>query len=161
MRRTIKKKLFFYLQEIAALKVVRIYLIAPQVIDGEFLFLGSDDYPAVEVSLLTQILGCEVKEAESWTSQQCVDISKHPEEKYILDLKPLEKKFEKNILDFEIKRKAIDSVKMYFNQKIWGFWSMLSQKKNSTENIEWSGLVNNDTAKLRNYFQIKIAGMSN
>lgn len=70
-----------------------------------------------------------VKEAESWTSQQCVDISKHPEEKYILDLKPLEKKFEKNILDFEIKRKAIDSVKMYFNQKIWGFWSMLSQKK--------------------------------
>lgn len=137
------------------------YLIALQVIDGEFLFLGSDDYPAVEVSLLTQILGCEVKEAESWTSQQCVDISKHPEEKYILDLKPLEKKFEKNILDFEIKRKAIDSVKMYFNQKIWGFWSMLSQKKNSTENIEWSGLVNNDTAKLRNYFQIKVAGTSN
>lgn len=82
-------------------------------------------------------------------------------EKYILDLKPLEKKFEKNILDFEIKRKAIDSVKMYFNQKIWGFWSMLSQKKNSTENIEWSGLVNNDTAKLRNFFQIKVAGMSN
>lgn len=161
MRRTIKKKLFFYLQEIAALEVVRIYLIALQVIDGEFLFLGSDDYPAVEVSLLTQILGCEVKEAESWTSQQCVDISKHPEEKYILDLKPLEKKFEKNILDFEIKRKAIDSVKMYFNQKIWGFWSMLSQKINSTENIEWSGLVNNGTAKLRNYFQIKVAGMSN
>lgn len=65
MRRTIKKRLFFYLQEIAALDVVRIYLIALQVIDGEFLFLGSDDYPAVEVSLLTQILGCEVKEAES------------------------------------------------------------------------------------------------
>lgn len=65
MRRTIKKKLFFYLQEIAALEVVRIYLIALQVIDGEFLFLGSDDYPAVKVSLLTQILGCEVKEAES------------------------------------------------------------------------------------------------
>lgn len=85
------------------------------------------NYPEVDVSLLAQVLRCEVKEVESWTSQQCVDISKHPEENYILDLKPLEKIWKKKMLDFEIKQKAIDSVKMYFNQKIRGY--LINDKK--------------------------------
>lgn len=61
------------------------------------------------------------------------------------------------MLDHEIKRKAIDSVKMYFNQKIRGYLINDEREKIPTENIEWSGLVNMDTAKLQNYFQNKVA----
>lgn len=54
-----------------------------------------------------------------------MDISKHPE--VCPGSKTTREHLKKKMLDFEIKRNAIDSVKMYFNQKIRGY--LINDKK--------------------------------
>ncbi|XP_061192245.1 uncharacterized protein LOC133200470 [Saccostrea echinata] len=102
------------------------------------------------------------------TSQQCGDVSKHPEEKSIVEsanehLKRLEKKkkMREKTLEHETKQKAIDSVKNSFNQKIRGY--LINSDKGKyllkTANghyVPRSGIVNIDTAKLEKHFHGKV-----
>lgn len=100
------------------------------------------------------------------TSQQCGDVSKHPEKKSILEgandhLKRLEKNLREKTLDLEMKQKAVDSVKNSFSQKIRGHLMNSDKEKYllKTANgnyVPRSGLVNIDTAKIEKYFQGKV-----
>ncbi|XP_062577707.1 uncharacterized protein LOC134239557 [Saccostrea cucullata] len=100
------------------------------------------------------------------TSQQCGDVSKHPEEKSIVEssnehLKRLEKNLRDKKLEQETKVKAIDSVKNSFSQKIRGY--LINSDKGKyllkTANGQYvprSGIVNIDTAKLEKHFHGKV-----
>lgn len=100
------------------------------------------------------------------TSQQCGDVSKHPEEKSILDsasdhVKKLEKQLREKNLDLEMKQKAANSVKNSFTQKIRGYLINSNKDKyllrtSDGKFVPRSGIVNTDIAKLEQYFNGKI-----
>nr|XP_022296265.1 uncharacterized protein LOC111106037 [Crassostrea virginica] len=100
------------------------------------------------------------------TSQQCGDVSKHPEEKSILEsasehLKKLEKQLREKTLDLEMKQKAANSVKNSFTQRVRGYLINSNKDKyllrtSDGKFVPRSGIVNTDIAKLEKYFNGKI-----